>query len=397
MLPSKNICFVALSFCFIFQIIAFGKPPRVFILNADTLAAKKQALVTDNTLQEAYQALIALADKQLTVGPFSVMHKNKVPSSGDKHDYMSMGPYWWPDESKPDGLPYIRKDGELNPERLGITDHTQLSKLIKACTVSSLAYYYSDNEKYAEQAAHLLRVWFLNPETRMNPNLNFGQAIPGKTEGRGIGIIETRSFSELVDAIGLIELSAAWTEDDQIALQAWMKEYLHWLLNSQHGRQSEGNGNNHTSWFYTQTIALALFTEQNELAAQLAGRGAAPVIDAQLKEDGSQPHELARTKSWNYSVMNLQAIFYFSLLSAHVGKDYWHYVSQDEASVQKALDFLVPYATGKKEWTYTQISEFEPQKMIELLAIAANQFPEKEYTASAKSIKENYNYVALMY
>ena len=36
--------------------------------------------------------------------------KKLVAPSGDKHDYISVGTYWWPNPDTSDGLPYIRRD-----------------------------------------------------------------------------------------------------------------------------------------------------------------------------------------------------------------------------------------------------------------------------------------------
>jgi len=59
----------------------------------------------------ALKNLRVAADAALQNEPYSVTHKTIEPPSGDKHDYLSFSRYWWPDPKKPDGLPYIRKDG----------------------------------------------------------------------------------------------------------------------------------------------------------------------------------------------------------------------------------------------------------------------------------------------
>jgi hypothetical protein len=139
----------------------------------------------------AYKKLIADADKALNEGPFSVMDKKLVPPSGDKHDYLSLAPYFWPDPSKPDGKPYIRKDGQVNPETRGdFVDYSRKDKFFGNLNTLSYAYFFSDDERYLRKALQLLKTWFVDPETRMNPNLNFGQGVPGVSTGRPFGIIE---------------------------------------------------------------------------------------------------------------------------------------------------------------------------------------------------------------
>ena len=168
----------------------------------------------------AYKQLLKDADKALEQGPFSVMEKKHLPPSGDKHDYMSLAPYHWPDPTKPGGLPYIRKERQTNPEvkeykEKEYKDKEYQPKMCELVNTLALAYYFSDEEKYAEHAAKLLKVWFLDPETKMNPNLNFAQAIKGENTGRGAGIIDARHYVKLVDAIGLLVSSKYWTGKDQ--------------------------------------------------------------------------------------------------------------------------------------------------------------------------------------
>ena len=53
----------------------------------------------------AYRSLIREADRQLTQTPLSVMMKEKTAVSGDKHDYLSLSRYFWPDPTKKTDCP----------------------------------------------------------------------------------------------------------------------------------------------------------------------------------------------------------------------------------------------------------------------------------------------------
>lgn len=352
--------------------------PRVFLLDgASLLEVKRRTADGDAALADAVARLRREADQALRAGPFSVVHKQIAPPSGDKHDYMSLGPYWWPDPSKPDGLPYIRRDGETNPQGAAL-DRRPMGEMISAVETLALAYYLTEHKPYATHAASLLRAWFLDDATRMNPHLRFGQAIPGRVDGRGIGVIDTASLTRLVDAVGMLEGAPVWTPEDRRGLRSWFRDYLAWLRESDHGRDEARTKNNHGTWYDAQVAAFALFIEDEPTAREVLER-AASRIAAQIAPDGSQPLELARTRSWDYSVMNLQGMFRLAALGRHVGVDLWNFETDDGRSIRAALDWLIPYATGELRWKHRQIQRLAPEKLAPLLRQAAAAYGDGRY------------------
>jgi Alginate lyase len=340
--------------------------------------------------------LLANAERDLHLKPMSVMDKGITPPSGDKHDYMSQAPYWWPDPTKPDGKPYVRRDGERNPEINKLPDHDNLGRLTSAVGTLGLAYRLSKKLEYAEHAALLTRVWFLDPALRMNPHLKFGQGIPGINDGRGIGIIETRGLPDLLDGIRLISDSVVWTKADEVGLQRWMRDYLTWLTTSTHGLEEAKNGNNHETWYDVQVASLALFTGQRDLARKTL-EGARARIDRQFTPDGRQPRELERTRSFDYSEFNLTAFFNLAVLGQRVGVDLWNYQSTDGRSLRRGLDFLVPYAAGDKKWDFDQITPFHGDTISDILRRGAAAWNEPAYRTLADKLGGGSVRVRLVY
>ncbi len=360
--------------------------PAVFSLDARSLVRmRERALAGDAALRPALEALRRNADAALQEGPYSVMHKRALPPSGDRHDYVSYGPYWWPDPDKPDGLPYVRRDGERNPEFLDDTrsDSPRLKALADAVSRLALAsWLLPAGEPYARRAAHLLRVWFVDPATRMNAHLEFGQAIPGRVAGRGIGIIDTSRLAGTVDDVGLLAQTPAWSAADQSALQHWFAEYLDWLIDSSHGHDERGALNNHGTWYDAQVVSFSLFTGRGDLARRTIATDTRARIDAQIEPDGRQPAELARTKAFDYSVFNLNAYVALAAMGTSLGEDLWGYTSPLGGSIRKAIDWLSSWTDDALPWTYTQIEPLDRGRLLPLLLQAARATGDARYAAA---------------
>lgn len=308
-----------------------------------------------------YQALKAEADRLLDAQPLSVMMKEKTPASGDKHDYMSQARYYWPDSSKPDGLPYISRDGESNPE-LKKLDRNRLGATASRITTLTLAWYFSGEEQYARKATELIRVWFLNKDTRMNPNLEYAQMIPGHNndKGRCYGLIDTYSFVEMLDAVALLERSETFTARDSKRLKAWFARLTRWMLTSPQGKEEAAGANNHSVAYDAQIIAFSLYTGHRKTALEVIDAFPQRRLFPQVEPDGSQPHELRRTLAFHYSQYNLTHFIDILLMAGKLGRDIDNTTSADGRNFYKAMDFLTPYL-GKSvnEWPYRQISGWE--------------------------------------
>jgi len=298
---------------------------------------------------------------------YSVMDKRPIPHSGDKHDYMSQGPYWWPDTTKKDGKPYIRRDGVRNPEIDLISDSEEMDLMTDDVVLLTNAFEQTKEEKYARFASRLLETWFLDAGTRQTPHLNFGQGIPGINTGRGIGIIETRLLYKLTDAASRLRSSKSWTAAKHDAFKAWFSDYLTWLLESPIGLDESDEHNNHGTYYDVQVVNYALFLGKNELAKKQL-EVTKKRIESQIKQDGSQPFEMSRTKSLGYCVMNLAGFFLLADFARQIQVDLWHYESPSGASLGKAFAYLKPYLAKEKVWTHQQIMPFDEREGEDLLA-----------------------------
>ena len=298
---------------------------------------------------------------------------------------MSLAPYHWPDPNKPDGLPYIRKDGQTNPEVRDYKDKEYMPKLCDMVQTLGLAYYFSGEKRYAQHAANLIRVWFLDTATRMNPHLNYAQAIRGANTGRGAGLIDSRHFIKLVDGIGLLQGSSFWKEKDQQGMKEWFGAFLDWMQTSKIGKDEMDTENNHGAWYDAQRLALALFIGNNNLSKSIVA-SAKERLDAQMDDKGSFPKEMARTISLHYTVFVLEAFFLIAEMAEETGVDFWNYTSPSGKSLKKGFEAVRPFLVQEKEWQGQQIRQYDYEEGFNLLMKAVTEFKCKDCREAVRNM-----------
>jgi len=352
-------------------------------VSLERLAKVKANMNKFENASSACRVLIKDAEKLMSEDLVPVTEKTIIAASGDKHDYVSMGPYWWPDPSKPGGLPYIRKDGQRNPE-LNDLDKNKLDKMAKSVIKLGYAYFFSGDEKYAEKAVEYLNVWFLDKKTKMNPNMEYGQMVPGYNDGKGRaeGVLDTYIFVEMTDCITLLSKSKAMKPKDLEGMKTWFSQYLDWMLNSDIGKDECNASNNHGMAFDMQATAYALFTGRQDVADKFIKEFPEKRLFKQIEPDGSQPLELARTIAFHYTLFNLGHMLDMASLAQSTGVDLFSAASSDGRSITKAIEFIKPYL-GKPQsaFPYQQIKEWDlnQERCCWMLRRATFFQPNREY------------------
>jgi hypothetical protein len=283
------------------------------------------------------------ANKQLSLKPVTITATVCSRSAGGKHDFYSEGDYWWPDPTNPDG-PYIQRDGETNPENF-VAHRIAMIRFSDIVGTLASAYKLSHQKRYAVAAIGHFRAWFIDPETRMNPSLLYAQAIKGKATGRGIGIIDTIHFLEVIKA--LEALKSQISSDDYAQIVNWFKEYTQWLNTHPYGLAELDALNNHGTCWALQVAVFASFTGNAALVDFCRKRYMQVFIPNQMDLNGSFPLELKRTKPYGYSLFNLDIM----ATLAHV-LQVWDWNMADGRGIQKGIQFLLPYIQDKSQWKY---------------------------------------------
>ena len=294
--------------------------------------------------------VLRLANKFLSEKPITIMASHSPRSAGGPHDYFSEGDYWWPDPKNPGG-PYIQRDGESNPDNF-VAHREALMRLGVQAPALCAAWVLTKERKYADHAADHLRAWFIDPATMMNPNLQYAQAIHGRTTGRGTGIIDTLQIVDVVRGAGAIAPSGALSSSDQNALRKWFADYLIWMTTSKNGMEERDAKNNHATCWALQAAVFSLFTRDAEIQNYCRNRFKSVLIPNQMAPDGSFPQELRRTKPYSYSLFNLEAMAGIAQVLSTSADDLWTFNLPDGRCMAKAEAFMFPYIADKSKWPY---------------------------------------------
>lgn len=302
---------------------------------------------------DLHKNIVSSADKALKNKAYSVTEKTKTVPGATPNDYISIGPYWWPDPKKKSGLPYIQRDGERNPESLSDAfDKQRLVNLGRDIKALSLAYYITEDERYAAHAAMMLRRWFINPETRMNPNMNFAQGIPGKVYGRGIGIIESAQLSDVIESIGLLAPSSAISAEEHKVIRTWYRDFAVWLATSDNGIEELNAHNNHGVFYDYYLSHFALFTGLENVTKKLAEVFPTARLAPQMDRNGRFLEELKRTRSWHYSHYILEGAGKLATIAECVETDLWAASLPDGRSLKTAEQFVGKYWSSDEIWPF---------------------------------------------
>ncbi|HEY7392648.1 MAG TPA: alginate lyase family protein [Bryobacteraceae bacterium] len=313
--------------------------------------ARKEAWTTD-----AVRHLRADADRRMLQGPWSVTGDRPPGLSLDSHDYYSEAAYYWPNPDDPTG-PFLLREGRLNPERFSANRYALIQMSDTVFALGTAAYLFDDS-RYAQRAARIIYTWFLNPRTRMNPQLEYAGAIRGLNTGRPEGVLEGRVFIRAIQGMEFLSRTGNWDPKDQEAVRKWFQEYLQWLTQSRFGLEEKASGNNQASWWAAQVAAVATFVENDAVMQMAFNYYRDRIFPRQIASDGSAPREEARVSPW-YSVFNLEAFTMVCRIAQVQGTDLWSVRGKNGLGLGGVIGYLKPYLADPRRFSREQAVDLD--------------------------------------
>ncbi len=361
--------------------------PKTITFSGELLLDMKKT-VSSNALA----ALKARAEEQLASPSINVIARKMRAPTGNPHDYASIGSYWWPNPDTPDGLPYVRRDGEVTPLAKDEMTHRLMARKVLELT---LAAFYLDDEKYARGAVKALYDWHLNPETYMTPHAEYAQSIPGICSGRGIGIIDFAYSYQIFDSVAILVWLGYIDEETVDGLKRWYKEFTDWMLTSENGLAEDAEPNNHGTFYDVQILAMAIFTGREALVKKICTTAYERRFRSQIEPDGKMPLELARTMAMHYSFCNIRGFSLIANMAESQGYD--EFIKPDKERgiclLKSAIDYIYPYVIHPEEFPYAESFNNDvfptiPYFALMTLTWAASHFPSDGYGEKIKVLGE---------
>jgi hypothetical protein len=363
--------------------LAQTQQPALLLLDAAGVERVRDRIdAGDADLVKAVKTLARDAEDALKRKPRSVADKSQIPPSGDKRDYLSQAPYFWPDPAAADGKPFIRKDGERNPDADAIPDAESIDAMEATVGTLALAYAFTAESRYAEGAALHLRTWFLDRRSGMRPNLNYAQLVPGLDEQRASGVIEGHVLHRIPDWAALLTDSLAWRASDRDGLKRWFHNYHRWLTSSANGKAAAKLRNNQGTWYWAQTAAAA-WQATDLSAAKRATLAGVRLITTQVRQDGAQVLELERTRPLGYSLFNLRGMLTLAAFSARLGVS--ELCSGSAIYIRSAFDYVMRLIETSAD-RFEDGADIRPREVAEIGVQAGELFGADAYLKQAAKL-----------
>jgi hypothetical protein len=260
-------------------------------------------------------------------------------------------------------------------------DRTRLQRLFDDTFVTALAFREFGDRKFVEHGAKLIRHWFLNPETAMNPHLLYAQFRPvPKWRISGQGIIEFKDMYYFLDAVRIIEASGALSADEGREFRAWLGRYLQWLVDSPQGRRERSVDNNHGTCYDLQLASIAMFLGDHELLRRAFMDARFRLLN-QIDDQGRQPHEMIRSTTAHYCCFNLQNWINLAELGEAVAEDLWSFEGPRGQSLKQAMLWLLRHMGTA--WPYQQIDPFDHERFFPIYYAYCKRFGSPDLDAQA--------------
>ena len=362
------------------------------LLTAETVSTIPQELLDSARLKPSKNVLQRLTLLEQEKSAFikepliSIVH-NKVLTAptGDPHDYISVGPYFFPDPTKPDGKPWIEKDGQFNPDRHKY-DNGKLAKMSDRVEICALLWHCKGDKEAASYAIKQLNCFFISPETKMNPHLRFGQSVPGKVDGRPAGMIDTLNLLKVIDAVAMLRNHQEYTPELHANLQKWFAAYAHWMRTDKMARKDWPVKQNHGLSYHTQIAAYLAFSGNTNGA-----RGHINILKKRITQcinaDGVQPAEVRRTNGWSYSNYALMILMQSAGIAKNLGVNMFDPKEKNCVLLLTAVDYLTKYIKPEEKWPYREIAGFSANRLSQILSQVYYYTGNRKYLDYLKDIR----------
>ncbi|MGD0938224.1 MAG: alginate lyase family protein [Terracidiphilus sp.] len=297
------------------------------------------------------QRILMAAAKYLLEAPLTITAFPASHSAGGLHDFYSQADYFWPNPKNPNG-PYINRDGQSNPANFDEHRKAMVTLSIQMPALTA-AWLLTGERRYALKACEHLRAWFVTPDTLMNPNLLYAQAVQGVSTGRSYGIIDTLHLVEVARAASFLA-NGVMSSQESATVKNWFASYLDWLSHSDRGIAERETTNNHAFCWALQAAEFARIAGDEQARGEVYRRYREILLPMQMDATGSFPKELARTKPYSYSIFNFDILAGLCQSLKGLVPDPPTFRLSDGRGLSKAAEFIYPYLKDKSAWKWAK-------------------------------------------
>ncbi|HXF09930.1 MAG TPA: alginate lyase family protein [Desulfuromonadaceae bacterium] len=295
-----------------------------------------------------HDRILTAAGAAMVLEPVTITKFRARLSEGTPNDFYSTGDTWWPDPNSPDGLPYFQRPNHINPNNFN--EHRKLVLQIRDNVAAlAAAYKITGNNRYAATAAIWVRTFFVDPATRMNPNLRYAQSVPGVTSGRIYGVDDVLPLVEIPNAVKVLERSPAFPPDVSKAFKKWSADYVDWLTSSTNGDQMAEAGDEHSVVYWLHIAAFANYLDDDERLSMCRNRFKYFMLPNQLNSDGSF-NRSSRVKTYSDLLSQTDNLVAICQILSTSDDNLWQFTTPNGRTIRQTVDYIYPYLEDRSKW-----------------------------------------------
>ena len=205
--------------------------------------------------------------------------------------------------------------------------------LVQNCTMLTLASYFSDDNSYADHAVSIIKEWFLDQNTKVNPSKVFTEATHR--------LLKTTYVYTLFDSLRLLRKKGRFSEDEWHGLQRWFTQVMEAMDQSARAWRLGYTSKDHIGLYYDiQYSSIAAFINNSTQMYKTIQDSIARLYE-HVAPDGTLHNEITKKSCESNQIFALAGWQTMDRMASKLGIDLWNQAIDDSDKYSRLCRTMV--------------------------------------------------------